>query len=246
MLSKKILVKFIYWVRLQKGVIQFLFGVLTWTFLDWWQWEVMMEEVVRVWGLQPFLVSILVVHALPGFQNCALFLKAYGSIQQKRATERARCLFCVKGALFNSLIIVCYVLEKKPRTYIDRFFSALSNGAIVFIAKRFLPDENSCWILKAIFLKVYHARSVARFCWTLLYIWWIWWLLLLEVHSSLFLFSLNFFFPYHRSCSTLLIDALQMCILIQLDAWNIRIVFGVYILLLSYPLPFLLSGLYNT
>ena len=34
-------------------------------------------------------------------------LKVYGSVQQKRATERARCLFRVKGALFNSLIIVC-------------------------------------------------------------------------------------------------------------------------------------------
>ena len=67
----------------------------------------------------------------------------YGSVQQKRATERARCLFRVKGALFNSLIIVCCFFEKKPRTYIDRFFTALSNGAIVFIAKRFLPDENS-------------------------------------------------------------------------------------------------------
>ena len=55
----------------------------------------------------------------------------------------ARCLFRLKGALFNSLIIVCCVFEKKPRTHIDRFFPALSNGAIVFIAKRFLPDENS-------------------------------------------------------------------------------------------------------
>ena len=67
----------------------------------------------------------------------------YGSVQQKRTTERARCLFRVKGALFNSLIIVCCVFEKKTRTYIDRFFPALSNGAIVFIAKRFLLDENS-------------------------------------------------------------------------------------------------------
>ena len=58
------------------------------------------------------------------------------------ATERARCFFRVKCALFNSLIIVCCVFEKKPRTYIDRFFPALSNGAIVFIAKRFLPDDN--------------------------------------------------------------------------------------------------------
>ena len=47
--------------------------------------------------------------------------------------------------------------KKKPRTDIDRFFPALSNGAIVFIAKRFLPDENTSWILKAIFLKVYHV-----------------------------------------------------------------------------------------
>ena len=81
----------------------------------------------------------------------------YGSVQQKRATERARCLFRVKGALFNSLITVCCVYEKKPSTYINRFFPALSNGAVVFIAKRFLPDENSSWILKAIFLKVYHV-----------------------------------------------------------------------------------------
>ena len=77
-------------------------------------------------------------------ESLACILNICGSIQQKRATERARCLFCVKGALFNSLIIVCCVFEKKkPRTYIDRFFPALSNGAIVFIAKRFLPDENS-------------------------------------------------------------------------------------------------------
>ena len=72
------------------------------------------------------------------------YKNVYGSVQQKRATERARCLFRVKGALFNSLIIVCCVFEKKKqRTYIDRFFPALFNGAIVFIAKRFLPDENS-------------------------------------------------------------------------------------------------------
>ena len=43
-----------------------------------------------------------------------LILKhVYGSVPQKRATERARCLFRVKGALFNSLIIVCCVFEKK-------------------------------------------------------------------------------------------------------------------------------------
>ena len=41
----------------------------------------------------------------------------YGSVQQKRATERTRCLFRVKGALFNSLIIVCCVIEKKLSTY---------------------------------------------------------------------------------------------------------------------------------
>ena len=37
------------------------------------------------------------------------------SVQQKRATERARCLFRVKCALFNSLIIVCCVFEKKTK-----------------------------------------------------------------------------------------------------------------------------------
>ena len=44
-----------------------------------------------------------------------LYLLIYGSVQQKRATERARCLFRVKGALFNSLIIVCCVFEKKTK-----------------------------------------------------------------------------------------------------------------------------------
>ena len=47
----------------------------------------------------------------------------YGSVQQKRATERARCLFRVKGALFNSLIIVCCVFEKKNKDLYRQIFS---------------------------------------------------------------------------------------------------------------------------
>ena len=47
----------------------------------------------------------------------------YGSVQQKRATERARCLLRVKGALFNSLIIVCCVFEKKTKDIYLQIFS---------------------------------------------------------------------------------------------------------------------------
>ena len=47
----------------------------------------------------------------------------YGSVQQKRATKRAGCLFRIKGALFNSLIIVCCVFEKKTKHLYRLLFS---------------------------------------------------------------------------------------------------------------------------
>ena len=132
----------------------------------------------------------------------------YGNVQQKRATERARCLFRVKGALFNSLIIVCCVFEKenqapisidffllfsmvplfllrnaffrtktrveywKPffskyiKTYIDRFFPALSNGAIIFIRKCFLLVENSIWMFNLYFfnkISVFSSKWIIFF-----------------------------------------------------------------------------------
>ena len=59
------------------------------------------------------------------FSGNFFFIQIYGSVQQKRASECARCLFRVKGALFNSLIIVCCLFEKKNQAPISIDFFLL-------------------------------------------------------------------------------------------------------------------------